>query len=265
MQRAFAEPTSTATDIRAAVDSLLDDLCLTLGRAGEGARRLHLVCHRADGKRRTLTIGTSRALRRKKPLMGLFAEKLDQVESGSGIDEIVLATDVVESLDELQTDWSGETAGGYHATEGEELADLLDRLGNRFGFARIERPTPRQSWLPERATSRHTPLTDCGDGATGWPADRRRPLRLLSPPEPVEAVIPESTGPPLGFRRSGRLHRLSASEGPERLECEWWRKDAPHRDYYLAEDESGCRHWLYREGPQDTEAVPRWFLHGVFA
>ena len=81
----------------------------------------------------------------------------------------------------------------------------------------------------------------------------------------MEAVIPESTGPPLGFRRSGRLHRLSASEGPERLECEWWRKDAPHRDYYLAEDESGCRYWLYREGPQDTEAVPRWFLHGVFA
>ena len=263
--RAFAEPISTPADIRAAVDSLLDDLCLTLGRAGEGARRLHLVCHRTDGNRRTLTIGTSRPLRRKKPLMGLFAEKLDQVEPGFGIDEIVLATDVVETLDELQADWSGEGSGGGRATEEEEVADLLDRLGNRFGFARIVRPTPRQSWLPERAAGRHTSLANRGDGAAGWPIDRRRPLRLFSPPEPVEAVTPGSAGPPLGFQLCGRLHRLSASEGPERLECEWWREDAPHRDYYVGEDDTGRRYWLYREGPHDTETVPRWFLHGLFA
>jgi len=263
--RAFAEPISTAADIRAAVDGLLDDLCLTLNRCGEGARRLQLVCHRADGDRRTLTVGTSRPLRRKEPLMGLFADKLDRVEPGFGIDEIVLATDVVETLDELQTDWSGEAAGGYRADGEEELADLLDRLGNRLGFGRIARPAPRQSWLPERAAGSHTPLTDCGDGAASWPVDRRRPLRLFSPPEPVEAATLEFAGPPIGFRRCGKPHRVSASEGPERLECEWWRKDAPHRDYYLVEDEAGRQYWLYREGAQGPEAVSRWFLHGLFA
>ncbi|MCY4574486.1 MAG: DNA polymerase Y family protein, partial [Gemmatimonadetes bacterium] len=103
--RAFAEPISTAADIRAALDGLLDDLCLALSRSGEGTRRLHLLCHRVDGDRQTLTIGTSRPLRRKKPLMGLFTEKLDQVEPGFGIDEIVLVADVVETIDELQTDW----------------------------------------------------------------------------------------------------------------------------------------------------------------
>ena len=263
--RAFAEPISTPSDIRAAVDGLLDDLCLTLNRSGEGARRLHLVCHRADGDRRTLTVGTSRPLRRKRPLMGLFAEKLDQVEPGFGIDEIVLATDVVETLDELQTDWSGDAAGGYRAAAGEELADLLDRLGNRFGFGRIARPAPHQSWLPERAAHRDAPLADRGDGATSWPEDHRRPLRLLSPPEPVEPVTLEFAGPLFGFQRHGQLHRVCASQGPERLECEWWREDAPRRDYYLAEDEGGCRYWLYREGAQDPEAVSRWFLHGLFA
>ena len=197
--------------------------------------------------------------------MGLFAEKLDQVEPGFGIDEIVLATDVVETLDELQTDWSGEVAGGCRATEEEELADLLDRLGNRLGFIRIVRPTPHQSWLPERAVSRHTPLTGRGDGTASWPVDRRRPLRLFSPPEPVEAVALEFAGPPLGFQRCGKSHLVRASEGPERLECEWWREDAPNRDYYLAEDETGHRYWLYREDAQDSEAVPRWFLHGLFA
>ena len=106
-QRTFAEPISTPADIHAAVDGLLDDLCLELSRSGEGARRLHLVCHRVDGDRRTLTIGTSRPLRRKKPLMGLFAEKLERVEPGYGIDEIVLATDVVETIDEVQGEWGG--------------------------------------------------------------------------------------------------------------------------------------------------------------
>ena len=312
-QRAFAEPISTAADIHAAVDGLLDDLCLELSRSGEGARRLHLVCHRVDGGRRTLTIGTSRPLRRKKPLMGLFAEKLEQVEPGYGIDEIVLATDVVETIDEVQGEWgvmpTAQYANGvakvpteYRATDEEELADLLDRLGNRFGFGRIGRPVPRQSWLPERAAFRRGLLKGGGGrraelggngrhgsrapnglsadplpaSAADWPEDRRRPLRLLSPPEPVEAAAPESGGPPLNFRLRGRAHQLRAAEGPERLECEWWREDGPRRDYYLVEDEMGCRYWLFREdggGSEgartcgrmpDPEDVPRWFLHGVF-
>ena len=300
--RAFAEPISTPTDIRAAVDGLLDDLCLELSRSGEGARRLHLVCHRVDGDRRSLTIGTSRPLRRKKPLMGLFAEKLDQVEPGFGIDEIVLATDVVETIDEVQVEWGGgggRVAGGdgagdkadrvaapparYRADDEEELADLLDRLGNRFGFGRIGRPMPRQSWLPERAAHREPPLSG-GNGSAGhgsgvphglspaeqrapaadWPEDRRRPLRLLSPLEPVEVVTLEPAGPPFSFRRQGRLHQLRTVEGPERMECEWWREDAPRRDYYLVEDEMGCRYWLFQEGGQGPGRVTCWFLHGIF-
>ena len=322
-RRAFAEPISTATDIRAAVDGLLDDLCLVLSRSGEGARRLHLVCHRVDGNSRTLTIGTSRPLRRRKPLMGLFAEKLDRVEPGFGIDEIVLAADVVETIDEQQTEWGLLSAGaglrpagtglrpagtglrpagtglmstgadfkpagqgsmptGRHRTAHEdELADLLDRLGNRFGFGRIGRPVPRESWLPERAARREGVLeggsaprgrSAVHSGSPGnWPEDRRRPLRLLSPPEPVEVDLREPGRPPLGFRYRGRLHLVRAVEGPERVECEWWREEAPCRDYYLVEAEDGRRYWLYREGrrgrggAQDPGEMPRWFLHGVFA
>ncbi|MYH54384.1 MAG: DNA polymerase Y family protein, partial [Gemmatimonadetes bacterium] len=289
-QRAFAEPISTPSDIRAAVDGLLDDLCLELSRSGEGARRLHLVCHRVDGDRRSLTIGTSRPLRRKKPLMGLFAEKLEQVEPGFGIDEITLATDVVETIDEVQGGWGGNDeagrmvtlSGGHRAADEEELADLLDRLGNRFGFGRIGQPVPQQSWLPERAAFHESGSQPAS--AADWPEDRRRPLRLLSPPEPVEVVRPESgdpspadrgekthaagSGSPChglqGFRRRGRFHQLRMAEGPERLECEWWREDAPSRDYYLVEDEAGGRYWLFREGGGGSVAMSRWFLHGVF-
>lgn len=264
VRRAFAEPISTAADIRAAVDGLLDDLCPVLSRSGEGVRRLRLVCRRVDGDRQALTVGTSRPLRRRKSLMGLFAEKLEQIEPGFGIDEIVLASDVVETIDEVQTDWFGEAAGGYRMVE--ELAELLDRLGNRFGFSRIGRPMPHESWLPERA------VRDCGHlaapappspAAGGWPQDRDRPLRILSPPEPVEAG--DSATPLARFRIRGRSHQVIAARGPERLECEWWRENAPRRDYYIVEDEAGRRYWLFHEAPGDPASPPRWSLHGIFA
>ena len=323
--RAFADPISTVADIRRAVDGLLDDLCQALHRSGEGARRLHLVCHRVDGRRPSVTVGTSRPLRRRELLLALFDEKLEQIRPGFGIDEVVLAAEVVEGLSEMQTDWLGDAGGGRRAESEEALADLFDRMGNRLGFGRIERPAPRQSWLPERATrrgrtlrmpqavadghdhvgagasgagghrrprpSRHGPHDHASEAGaapgsqsaapSGWPP-RRRPLRLLSPPEPVQAVALEPDGAPLAFRRRGRLHRLRAAEGPERLECEWWREEAPLRDYYLVEDEEGGRYWLYRTGCRPTaprspqplcstseqseadRPTPRWFLHGIF-
>ncbi len=270
VRRAFAEPISATEDIHAAVDGLLDDLCLDLSRAGEGTRRLRLICRRADGGQGTVTIGTSRPLRRKKPLMGLFAEKLDQVEPGFGIDEIVLASDVVETIEEVQTDWDPGAGQNGHPGDDEELAGLLDRLGNRFGFGRIGRPLPHESWLPERGVggSEHLAAPE-PPSVAAWPQDRDRPLRLLSPPEPVEV---KGSGVPVGsdaapshFRHRGQLHRVRAAEGPERLECEWWLEDAPARDYYLVEDETGRRYWLFREGPRNPGAAAHWFLHGVFA
>lgn len=36
------------------------------------------------------------------------------------------------------------------------------------------------------------------------------------------------------------------------------------RDYYLAEDESGRRFWVFREGTYGTDHQPQWFVHGLF-
>ena len=256
-RRAFAEPISTAGAIRAAMDGLVDDLCQTLAGCGEGARRVRLTCHRVDRGRQTLVVGTSRPLRRGSSLVGLFAEKLDRVEPGFGIDEMVMAADVVETIAETQGEWLED--GGRAAAE-EELADLLDRLGNRFGFERLSRPVPRESWLPERAARPAPPLREVREGAS-WPAGRIRPLRLLSTPRPVEAPAGASR---LRVALRGRRGPLRVIRGPERLEGEWWLRDALRRDYYVAQDESGRRCWVYREGSEDYDSPPRWFLHGVF-
>ena len=281
VRRAFAEPVSAMAGIHAAVDALLGGLCRNLSRACEGVRRMRLVCHRGDGARSVLVVGTSRPLRRPRHLLNLFAGKLERIDPGFGIEEMVLSAEVVEVVEEEQEDWlarAGAAAAGGGGWTGErdgaggreELAALLDRLGNRFGFGSVACPVPRQSWLPERAVELREPLAAPGRHVQGWPEGRCRPLRLLSPPERVEAVNRESgelepAGTPAFFRWRGRRHRLCAAEGPERLECEWWLEDAPSRDYYLAEDEEGRRYWLFRERPRDPADPPRWFLHGFFA
>jgi protein ImuB len=118
----------------------------------------------------------------------------------------------------------------------------------------------------------------------GWDAFRRdraaqdigpRPLRLLTKPEPIEALAEVPDGPPLRFRWRRALHEVIAAAGPERIEAPWWREDASDpsaiawaRDYFRVEDKSGLRFWLYRAGLYRDltpgSAAPRWYLHGVF-
>jgi hypothetical protein len=92
----------------------------------------------------------------------------------------------------------------------------------------------------------------------GWVGFRRyrkeielspRPLRLLSRPEPIEAVAEVPDGPPLRFRWRRALHEVIAAEGPERIEGVWWNEHGgPARDYFRVEDKSGLRFWLFRAG-----------------
>ena len=95
-----------------------------------------------------------------------------------------------------------------------------------------------------------------------------RPLKLLEPPEPIEAIAAVPDSPPAKFRWRRIWHDVAAIEGPERIAPEWWEHEeaaALTRDYFRAEDSLGQRFWLFREGLYKTETVePRWFLHGLF-
>jgi protein ImuB len=85
-------------------------------------------------------------------------------------------------------------------------------------------------------------------------------------PYPIEVAAPIPDYPPMHFRYKGKLHKIIRSDGPERIEQEWWIENARHRDYYAVEDEEGARYWLFRSGHYGEEIQPaRWFLHGFFA
>ncbi len=123
---------------------------------------------------------------------------------------------------------------------------------------------PRESHIPERAVAAVAPFAE--GQASAWPSLPPRPLRLFPRPHPVEAMALLPDHPPVMFRWQSRLHRIRRSEGPERLEPEWWRPEDSSRrwrDYFRVEGEDGRRFWLFREGlpPEDG----RWYLHGLFS
>jgi protein ImuB len=138
----------------------------------------------------------------------------------------------------------------------------------------VSQLAPQASHIPERA-QRRVPALSPG---TAVPFPQRglhgeapaRPLRLLARPEPIEAVAPVPDEPPVLFRWRRALHKVVKVRGPERLAPEWWRTDvdpdAATRDYFAVEDTEGGRFWLFREGLYLAGvAMPRWYLHGLFA
>jgi protein ImuB len=163
--------------------------------------------------------------------------------------------------------------GGIGSTDPAALAILADRLGNRIGFANLRRLAPRESHLPERAVA-FLPALGAGEKITArWRAGAPRPIRLLAPPETVEAMAPVPDDPPVMFRWRRLQHRVRRADGPERIAAEWWRNPDPEalgdpgaiRDYYRVEDEEGRRFWLFRAGLYRPDKPARWFIHGVFA
>lgn len=268
----FAEPIATPESIAGALRHLLGRLCKGLEAAGQGARRLRLDAHRTDQRvddePQSLTLGTSRPARDPAALARLFAPLLERIElgSGPGLETLVLSATETGPLSAVQTAIDGGEAGDQGNDD--QLAELVDRLTLRLGERAVLRLVPRESWLPERCVAPHPPMERL-PAPKPWPAGQPRPLRLLTPPEPVEATAPLPDDPPLLFVWRGVPHRVRRAEGPERIECEWWRGQGSLglavRDYYRVEDDGGRRFWLFRAGLYRPDETPRWFLHGFLA
>jgi len=272
--------------------------CRRLEKAQQGARRLELALYRVDGSLQRLAIGTSRPSRDAAALQRLFAQQIEKIDPGFGIEAMALAVAKAEPLTALQMvlkskalplpppargggrsqsapplslpPCGGEPAPdssrglGRGAEQSAVLAPLIDTLANRLGFANVRRLVPRESHIPERAVAAVAPFAE-GQAST-WPPLPPRPLRLFPRPHPVEAMALLPDHPPVMFRWQSRLHRIRRAEGPERLEPEWWRPEDESRrwrDYFRVEGEDGRRFWLFREGlPPDGG---RWYLHGLFS
>ncbi|WP_246485435.1 Y-family DNA polymerase [Aminobacter carboxidus] len=279
VERHFADPLSLIDDIERLIGLLAATLKVDLERREEGARALELLLFRVDGMVSRITVGASRPIREPTLVRRLFHERLatlgEGIDAGYGFDLVRLSALSTARFDARQGDLAGEVEDG-----GEELAIFADRIGARLGEAAVLEPATVESHLPERAAPvRPYAQEEARKGlagrpkrevrqAGGRPRQADRPIRLFRQPEPIDVPATEiPDGPPLNFRWRRALHRVARAEGPERIAPEWWREDAdaPTRDYYRIEDAEGRRYWLYRQGLYSAKAVPRWFLHGVFA
>ena len=257
--RSFAEPIGRREDVAAGLRLLLRDLTADLALANRGVRRLGLTVYRIDGSIWRRTIGTARPSHAADHLARLFAEPLEELDPGFGIEALALTAAVTEPLPARQLDWQSRDA------EPDALVRLIDRLQQRLGAAGVVRLAPIESHLPERAVAMVAALAP--PARTGWAVPLPRPLRLLPAPEPIAVTAPVPDDPPVAFRWRGGHHRLARAEGPERIAAEWWRAaaDAPARDYYWVEDDGGGRYWLFRDGPYTPGPPARWYLHGLCA
>lgn len=257
----FAEPLLTGEAFTNIIARLTRAVAAGLERRGEGARRLDLVFERVDGRMQLITIGTARPVRDPPYLAKLLCEWLETVDPGLGVEAMTLWVPLAEPL-------AGEQLRVLPSeTQATDLGPLVDRLSNRFGAARVYRMAPVESDVPERSAERRAPL----DPAPGlaWPSTLPRPVRLISPPQRVEAlaILPDQAPAFFVWRR--HRHRIHRADGPERIFGEWWRRDAEMRavrDYWAVEDLDGRRFWLYRRG-DGIERITgdlSWFLHGLF-
>jgi len=263
VQRRLLEPIRH----RALLDQVLGDLAIDMARVlegrGEGARRLELGLWRVDGEVIVRRLELAAAMREPEHMTRLFADKLDDVNAGFGIETVRLRASWAEPLGAKQGDV--EEAAERHGTS---LAACIDRLTVRLGAQAVSRPVPHASHLPERAVRWQPPLDSLpvSQGAFEFHA---RPLKLLDKAERIAVLYASPDGYPQRFRWRGEVHDVARVEGPERIAPEWWRQKstARLRDYYRIEDSEGRRYWIYRHGlaGDGRGGAPDWYLQGLCA
>ena len=133
---------------------LLEELCRRLAEEVLGARLLALTLHRVDGESASLAIGTARPSRDVAHLMRLFAERIERIDPGLGIEDMVLAAKTVEKLEARQLAFDSRFRGNDGKPQvamDDDTSVLIDRLANRLGARSVGRLLPHDAHLPERA------------------------------------------------------------------------------------------------------------------
>ena len=263
VRRAFApEPISAPETLARYTVKLVQALCAALEERDLGVRIADLRFHRVDNRIEAVRVATAKPVRDLKRLSRLLCEKIDTVDPGFGIEQMVLAATAVEPLA-----WKLQ-ANGLTTPPPPDVTDLIDTLSNRLGRAgRVYRLDPGDSFVPERSVRKTDPTAP--PPALRWPLNWPRPTRLLARPEPVAAMALLPDQPPTAFTWRGQRRRVVRADGPERVHGEWWRRPGELwacRDYFQLETESGERFWVFRRG--DGEWGPSgdlsWYMHGLF-
>jgi protein ImuB len=224
-------PVEQAEVLLFAVRRLMPELEGYHGLRRAGVQELELVCCHEDAADTVLRLGFVQPARAAQHMLRLLHETLARSRLPAPVHAIELHACRILPLAES----NGELFQAS-AQEGDGNL-LLERLRIRLGKEAVHGIAAATDHRPERAWRHSEAGTDCAS-----PGNPRRPLWLLPRPLPC---------------RDGRL---VLKAGPERIESGWWDGMDVARDYYVAQDQSGARLWVYCE-----RASGEWFVHGLFA
>jgi protein ImuB len=268
VQRRLMEPLRHRSLLDQVLGDLARDMARLLEGRGVGARRLDLGLWRVDGEVIIRQLELAAPTRDPAHITRLFAEKLERIEAGFGIEIVRLRASWAEPLALEQAAISDESENS--SPLGTSLSAFIDRLTARLGPRAVSRPAHYPSHLPERAWVSVPPLEmDSGHPIVRSRNFRRRPIKLFDKAEKISVLYAAPDGFPQRFRWRGGVHDVARVEGPERVAPEWWRErsTARLRDYYRIENANGQRYWIYRHGLLDDGrgGAPDWYLQGVFS
>ena len=134
---------------------------------------------------------------------------------------------------------------------------LFELLAARLGPDNVLQAVPQADHRPELANA-WRPLQQAV-----LPAAAQLPEDILSLPRPAW-LLARPVALLMREQRPFYGSPLRMMSPPERIEAGWW-SQTQARDYFIAEGQDHARYWVYRErlaGRQ--EAAPRWYLHGLF-
>ncbi len=247
---------------------LIEQLCGWLQAKHAAVATLSFNLHHEKGRHAQaptqLTLKLSEAAWRPGDFLTVLSEQLHTLILNAPVIAIELNVDTIEPRPERSQNLFLEPTQ-WASHEGH----LLDLLCARLGAAHVLHPRPNADYRPEQA--------NCWVSALDWPpppvVNTRTQRTSRGQTRVATHSMPSQTRPfwllpaPLALQtRDNRPVYQGASlhliQGPERIETGWWSKSAHEaRDYFIAQDATCARYWVYRqrEAPQ-----ARWFLHGLF-
>jgi protein ImuB len=263
VRRAFApEPISAAETLARYTIKLVEAFCATLEDRALGVRVADLRFYRIDHGIEAARVATAKPLRDPTRLARLLCDKIETINPGPGVEQMVLTAIAAEPLH-----WKPQVSD-LTAPPAPDVTDLIDTLANRLGrTGRLYRLDPSDSFVPERSVQRVPPTAPAP--VLAWPERWPRPTRLLARPEPVIAMALLPDQPPTAFTWRGQRRRVTRADGPERIHGEWWLRPGElwaSRDYFQLETETGERFWVFRRGDGEWAASGdlSWWMHGLF-
>ena len=268
----WVEPLAGLEGLTQMVADLLAELSDKLMKKEQVARWFEIGWQRVDGSCARLHYHLSRPSNELALLMRLCTDAAEKIDAEFGLScswvQAYGLTDTVSVTALLGTD--------TQTVQAEKADQLLDILAAKFGPGKVQRLVPQDSWQAEQreqratlaqAVDKHSPHLD-------WqvpsPAQMLapRPVRLLDPPEPIQAMALLPDNPPVMIRWRHHSWKVMRATGPERIGPSWWqidRQKTRSRDYYRIETNEGARLWIYREGLPERGEESAWYLHGFFA